>query len=486
MKEVNKLLTIGILITLISGCNNTSSNTKEPELVSDPPIELPGEAYVDPSFEIDSAQMRYEPALDSYFFTIKTNADAASVVPVPAGQIDGAPVLGYVFLTDLLPSDIGYLNVEGQVALVVTTHPDLDDTPLWDENNNQSYDDDGALYHSHWVVLNKNDRAKAGLAVAQASETDVLTPTSPMAMYLDSPNYTILEKGDEVHVVVPANAVKRRTDFSVEVVTAYMEVDASEGSPLLKVERIYDKYASSLSLLQKDLVPESNLVPTALGNDDSLQLTDASVDFVEAIDSLIFSVYTKGDAATKAIEPLGKLNGGPVDGAPLLGYVFPTSIPLESVGFNNLKGATLALAVTIHPDFDDTPLFDENRNDNFEDDGAIYHTHWVALVEDGQSVAGLSVPSSFNESDLPPTAPMKLYLDSPNFHVFTQGKMLRVIVPTQRVNGVTEFQFDSVTAGMNVDLSGDGPVVRVNKVHDVLSGDLSLPYSVTKKKLADY
>jgi hypothetical protein len=398
------------------------------------------------------------------------------------GQVDGAPVLGYVFVTDLSPSDIGYINVEGTVALAVTSHPDFDDTPLWDEDNNEVYDDDGVVYHSHWVVLEENELAGEGLAVVQASESDTLTPTSPMPMYLDSPGFTILEKGNKLHVIVPVNSVKRRTDFTVNALTAYLEVDASGTSPLLKVERIYDQMSEPLYVMQSDLVPQNNWpIASVDAEDDSLDLVDTRVDYVEEVDSLIFSMRTQGYAATKTVDAIGQ-----VDGAAVLGYVFPTTISPENVGFKNIMGATLALAVTTHPDFDDTPLWDENGNSDYQDDGIIYHTHWVALVADENSAAGLSVPSSFNVADLPPTAPMSMYLDSPNFHAFAQGDLLRVIVPVQRVNGISSFNFDGVTASMAVDLSGAGPVLRVNKVHDVLSGNLSLPYVVAEKQLTDY
>lgn len=481
--QFRKTLLTGSMIALLSACNlgsSTKSNTTP--IDNSNPIVLPGDAYVDDAFTIQSAQVKYEKVLDAYLFTIEAFTDAASVAPVPVGQVDGAPVLGYVFLTDLSPTDIGYINVEGTVALAVTSHPDFDDTPLWDEDNNETYDDDGVVYHSHWVVLEENSLAGEGLAVVQASANDVLTPTSPMPMYLDSPGFTILEKGNKLHVIVPANTVKRRTDFTTSVLTAYLEVDASGASPLLKVERIYDQKSEPLYVMQSDLVPDNNWPIASIdGDDGSLDLVDTTVDYIAEIDSLVFSMKTQGDAATKTVKALGQVNG-----APVLGYVFPTTISPENVDFKNINGATLALAVTTHPDFDDTPFWDENGNGNYQDDGVVYHTHWVALVADQNSAAGLSVPSSFNPDDLPPTAPMSMYLDSPNFHAFALGNVLRVIVPVDRVNGVTSFNYDGVTALMNVDLSGKGPVLRVNKVHDVLSGNLSLPYVVEEKMLTDY
>ncbi|WP_199609049.1 hypothetical protein [Flocculibacter collagenilyticus] len=477
-----RAVSASVLIALLGACNNSPSNSfTGHNNVMQPPVSLPGDNYISPSFEIRSAAVKYEPVLDSFLFTIEAMDNVASVVPTPAGQVNGAPVLGYVFTTNLSPADIGYQHVEGTVALAITSHPDFDDTPLWDENNNQAYDDDGVLYHSHWVVLEQNELATEKLAVVQAKDTDVLTPTSPMPMYLDSPGFTILEKTEKLHVIVPANAINRRNSFTANALTAYLEVDANGEAPLLKVERIYDSFSSILEVTGTETMPQSNWPDiTVAGDEGTLKLNDASVDYVAEIDSLIFSIYTQGNAATKTVT-----SNGQVDGASVLGYVFPTTLSPEQVGFKNISGATLALAVTTHPDFDDTPLWDENNNNNYGDDGKVYHTHWVALVSDEESQAGLSVPSA-NTANLPPTSPMPMYIDSPNFHAFAQDNLLRIIVPTQRVNNITTFNFDSVTAGMNVDLSGVGPVLRVNTVHDILSGDLSLPYSVTPKQLTDY
>lgn len=477
-------IAVGLFTTLLTACGADKSNSTHSAV---PEAEtLPGDAYVSQSFDIFAAGIQYQPVLDSYLFTIETMADVASVKPVKAGSVNGAPVLGYVFATDLAPSDIGYYEVEGTVALAVTSHPDFDDTPLWDEDSNEKYDDDGVVYHAHWVVLNSNDKAKAGLAVIQETRADVLTPTSPMSMYLDSPGFTILEKENKLHVIVPANAVKRRADFTATAMSAYLEVEALEGStPLLKVERIYSSLSSPLSIEQGEEMPTNNWPETVVtDNNESLDLVSASVDYIEEIDSLIFSMNTVGHAATKTVAPLANKENG-VNGATVLGYVFPTTIPTQNVGFKNIAGATLALAVTTHPDFDDTPLWDENDNRNFNDDGIVYHTHWVALVKDEASAAGLSVPST-TKDNLPPTAPMNMYLDSPNFHAYAQDNVLRVIVPVNRTGNMTEFNFDGVSATMNVDTSSGSPALRVNEVHDVLSGNLSLPYTVITKKLMDY
>ena len=134
---------------------------------------LQGEVYDTDAFDITSASVTYDANLDSLIFTTDVTGLAGSVEPVPAGGVDGAPVLGYVFLTDLSPSDIGFDGVVGFdtatkfVGLAITSHPDFDDTPLWDENGNADFDDDGVVYHSHWVLLVEDDRASKGLAVLQ-------------------------------------------------------------------------------------------------------------------------------------------------------------------------------------------------------------------------------------------------------------------------------------------------------------------------------
>lgn len=197
-----------------------------------------------------AASVTVDRELDVLVFELRVTADAASVVPAPAGSVDGAPVLGYVFPTDLPPSAVGFGDVSGTLALAVTSHPDFDDTPLWDEDLNGSYDDDGVVYHTHWVVLNEDDRAPAGLAVLQAPDGSgaVLPPTAPMPMYLDSPGFHVVRDGDALRVVVPVDRVGGQTDFRFDAVTAYMQVDASGSTPLLAVHEVYDVLSGDLSL----------------------------------------------------------------------------------------------------------------------------------------------------------------------------------------------------------------------------------------------
>lgn len=443
-----------------------------------PPDEPPVyQAFVDdPSSQLTALDLRYDAQTDAVIFEVTTAGDAASWVPQPAGQVDGAPVVGYVFTTTLQAEDVGFPAADGVVALAITSHPDFDDTPLWDEDGNAAYDDDGAIYHAHWVLLEPNERAPAGLAAKQAGPDIALPPTAPMPMYLDSPGFTVVEDGSRLRVLVPADRMRRRLDLQASALTAWMQVDASGETPLLAVHHVASQWQDGAQVAITAAADAAAPWPAQrapMESDPSFDIEGATVTYRPEIDSLIFSMQVAADAASAAPTPAGQ-----VDGAPVLGYVFPTTIPPEAVGFRGVEG-TLVLAVTSHPDFDDTPLWDESLDGDYANDGAVYHVHWAVLVEDPDSPAGLSVPSQPLASLRPPTSPMPMYLDSPGFHAFARDRSVHVVVPAWHLRGVSAFNFDAVTARMRVDASGDGPVLRVEEVFEVLSGDLSLPQTIS-------
>ena len=67
-----------------------------------------------------------------------------------------------------------------------------------------------------------------------------------------------------------------------------------------------------------------------------------------------------------------------------------------------------------------------------------------------------------------------MYMDSPGFSIISQKNTLKVLVPAQRVNRNTEFNFDGVTAYMEVNTSDKNrPLLGVDRVYSVRSGDLS-------------
>lgn len=185
---------------------------------------------------------------------------------------------------------------------------------------------------------------------------------------------------------------------------------------------------------------------------------------------LRFEMTVRGEAGAERPAATGQLPG-----APVLAYVWPTSLDASAAGFAPGAGI-LALAVTAHPDFDDTPLFDENGDGDPANDGADWHSHWVVLVETGEcGDVGLKVAdiAPGQAIERPPTAPpLPLLLDSPGYSPLFSGDALAIRVPL--VNGADEAGFDAVTASLAVNDAGAAPLLCVTEVHDVASGDLSL------------
>jgi len=212
---------------------------------------------------------------------------------------------------------------------------------------------------------------------------------------------------------------------------------------------------------------------------DDLKIVGTKATYEPRLDSVVMEMTVEGKAGGTPAREQGQL-----DGAHVVGYVFPTSLKPGDVGFSKADGI-VALALTSHPDFDDTPLWDENIDGNYDNDGVVWHPHWVLLVDDKRVAGGLSVRQfnpEKNDVTLPPTAPgMPMFMDSPGFNVVEDGNTIRVIVPAFRLSGKTEFDFDAVTAFMKVNTSNkEFPMLGVYEVYSVASGDLSLPYSVRK------
>ncbi|CAM1342997.1 hypothetical protein [Tenacibaculum amylolyticum] len=212
--------------------------------------------YKNEDFNIKNVQVTNHKDLGITVWEIAVNGTAGKTVPKKAGQLDGAPVLGYVFPTTLQPTDVGFNQTDGILALALTSHPDFDDTPLWDENNDQKYDNDGVIWHPHWVVLHKDERVAGGLSVKQfkkADKTVVLPPTNPgMPMYMDSPGYPITTHKHTIKVVVPNYRMNNKIDFNYDGVAAFMQVNTSNPSlPMLGVYDVYSVASGNLSLPYK-------------------------------------------------------------------------------------------------------------------------------------------------------------------------------------------------------------------------------------------
>lgn len=217
-----------------------------------------GKQYKGPDFDLTAAAVTYLSDLDLLVFEQRVAGTAGRTTPARNGGLDGAPVLGYVFPTNLKPDDVGFSATEGVLALAVAAHPDFDDTPLWDENNDGNYGNDGVRWHTHWVVLVKDTRVPGGLSVKEFRKADavVLPPTNPgMDMFMDSPGFSVLTRGNTLKAVVPAQRINGRADFKFDAVTAYMEVSAptgghepGQGKPMLGVYDVFEVLSGDLSL----------------------------------------------------------------------------------------------------------------------------------------------------------------------------------------------------------------------------------------------
>ncbi|MBK1669791.1 hypothetical protein CKO28_17275 [Rhodovibrio sodomensis] len=193
-------------------------------------------------------------------------------------------------------------------------------------------------------------------------------------------------------------------------------------------------------------------------------------------DWLTFRMSVAGTAGARRPEPAGDLGG-----APVYSYVWPTKLDTARVGFGQDLGI-LAFAVTSHPDFDDTPLFDENGDGDPDNDGRAWHSHWVVLVPAEEACGGglkvKDIPDGA-EPELPATWPgLPIYIDSPGYDPSFSDDTVTVRVPFQAAPQLKGVAFDGVTSGLRVNEQVHAPLLCVEDVFDVASGDLSLPGTV--------
>ena len=195
---------------------------------------------------------------------------------------------------------------------------------------------------------------------------------------------------------------------------------------------------------------------------------------------LVFEQLVDGKAGSRV--PAAK---GSFAAAEVYSYVWPTSLDAGSVGFEQGSGI-LALALTSHPDFDDTPQLDENGDGKQDNDGGLWHSHWVVLTKD--ATCG---PSGLKVRDIPEAAKPKLpatwpgapiYIDSPGYDLSVQDDAARIRVPLAAVGFPQSFNYDGVTAALQVNADLHNPLLCVSSVWDVASGDLTLPATWKEEK----
>lgn len=216
------------------------------------------------------------------------------------------------------------------------------------------------------------------------------------------------------------------------------------------------------------------LMPSAVSAHDVTAAANAKVrasfDILQAKaetdgNKVTFIMTTRGTAGAEKPKKAGKFAGSQV-----YAYVWPTKVDPEAVGFD--KGAgILAAAVTVHPDFNDEPLFENN--------GANWHFHWVVLTKDPAcGPAGLKVKDieAGSKPKLPKTWPgAPILIDSPGYKPNFKANTVKVTVPFDSADVASSVAFDGITSALKVNGNLHAPLLCVSDVFKIGSGDLSLP-----------
>ena len=134
--------------------------------------------------------------------------------------------------------------------MLAATHPDLHDTPLFDENVDGNTGNDGGTWHSHWVVLAPTEACGTG-ALAVKDIPEGATPNLPATwpgfpILLDSPGYSPIFDGPEI--AINAAVVGGAEGASYDGVTAALRVNANVHAPLFCVTDVFDVASGDLSL----------------------------------------------------------------------------------------------------------------------------------------------------------------------------------------------------------------------------------------------
>lgn len=185
----------------------------------------------------------------------------------------------------------------------------------------------------------------------------------------------------------------------------------------------------------------------------------------------IFRTSVRASAGAEKPKATGKFEGSDV-----YAYVWPTSLNSADAGFEKDQGI-VALAVTFHPDFDDGAKGAKNRD--------RWHPHWVVLNEDKACPGGLKVKDipAGTKPKLPENWPgVPLLIDSPDYKTDLKGDAVEVRVPLAAIGALASASFDGVTAGLKVNANLHAPLLCVQNVFKVASGNLSLPGKVTAGK----
>lgn len=226
-----------------------------------------------------------------------------------------------------------------------------------------------------------------------------------------------------------------------------------------------------------------------LADGDHDHAIESPVDSAKVADFDIVAAHVElhGRFATFRMEAAGTAGASTPDktgdgapGADIWAYVWPTTLDPSAVGFGEGTGI-LALAATNHPNFDDTPLFDENIDGDTGNDGGHWHSHWVVLTPNEECGPGALAVRDVADGEtpvMPATWPgVPFYLDSPGFTPVFDGPTItiNVVLANADISALDGANYDGVTTALRVDTDFHEPHVCVTNVFDVASGDLSLP-----------
>ncbi len=213
-------------------------------------VKSPPDAAKTASFDILAAHVHKKGNVVTFHMT--TNGAAGAAVPGATGKVGGSAVWSYVWPTSLDPSAVGFEAGTGILAMAATSHPDFDDTPLYDENGDGDPGNDGVEWHSHWVVLTPSEACGSGaLAVRDIAdgETPELPATWPgLPLFLDSPGFTPLFDGPEITVNAGLASGVDLNGVAYDGVTSALRVNANIHAPLLCVVDVFDVASGDLSL----------------------------------------------------------------------------------------------------------------------------------------------------------------------------------------------------------------------------------------------
>lgn len=244
-----------------------------------------------------------------------------------------------------------------------------------------------------------------------------------------------------------------------------------------KMTQLFCSISAGLCLAASIALPVSaHGVKAESGNAKMAEFDIVQADIQASDNWLTFKMQVSQKAGQSTPTPTGKLEGSNV-----FSYVWPTKINSSAVGFEADQGI-LAMAITSHPDFDDTPLFDENADGNLGNDGTVWHSHWVVLVGDdacGEGALKVKDIPADSQPKLPLTWPgLPILIDSPGYSPVISDETVMVRVPFKNAADLKGIAFDGVTSGLRVNESAHAPLLCVVDVFDVASGDLSLPGAI--------